>query len=666
MADSHSNEKKSRPPFPKRAIITGGMPYGNKDLHFGHIGGVFVQADVFARFLRDRIGKENVIFVSGTDCYGSPIVEHYRQVTASGDFKGTIDDFVKYNHNRQKEVLEAYEISLNLFAASSFSRSNEIHQELGAEILKTLHKNGHLVKLSTRQFYDKEHETFLNGRQVLGQCPIQGCASEKGYADECDLGHQYEPHELLNPKSTLSGKKPEMKEVTNWYLRLPDFIENLKDWVSQVEKLDSCRVFVVKSVSEFFEPPTIHITLKQEDQLNEIADKLPPFERAEGKSKSMRLVFKTLEHREKACDILTEHEIRFRNGKTLVPFRLTGNIEWGLPAPDIDDVSGLTFWVWPESLWAPVSFTSTYLEQQGQPRENWKDWWCSKDAQVYQFIGEDNVYFYGPAEMAMLMGMQGSETTAFPKDGDFQLPQLVVNNHILFLDKKASSSGSVKPPMARDLLEHYTADQLRAHFFSLGLNKRSVGFRPKPLNPAANEKEGDPVMKEGNLLSNVFNRAVRSCFYTMQTYYNGKLPKGAISQEVLSEAEDVILKFEEAMYRQEFNQAITVVDNYIRAINKRWTADMNILKEKEDDQLRKQTLIDAFHMVKVATTLMHPIAPMGTEMIRDYFNLGEDFWSWDRVFDSLYDFIPDTEKHEFKFLEPRVDFFEKHPSQVNY
>ena len=74
-----------RPSFPKRAVVTGGMPYGNKKLHFGHVGGVFVQADCFARFLRDRIGEENVIFVSGTDCYGSPIVESYRKLCETGE-----------------------------------------------------------------------------------------------------------------------------------------------------------------------------------------------------------------------------------------------------------------------------------------------------------------------------------------------------------------------------------------------------------------------------------------------------------------------------------------------------------------------------------------------------------------------------------------------------
>ena len=147
---SGSAIQRNRPVFPKRAVITGGMPYGNKDLHFGHIGGVFVHADVFSRFLKDRIGKENVIFVSGTDCYGSPIVEHYRQVTESGDFKGDIREFVTFNHGLQKEALDSYNIGLNIFAASGLGRSGDIHSELSREFFKTLHNNGHLVKLTNQ------------------------------------------------------------------------------------------------------------------------------------------------------------------------------------------------------------------------------------------------------------------------------------------------------------------------------------------------------------------------------------------------------------------------------------------------------------------------------------------------------------------------------------
>ena len=103
--------------------------------------------------------------------------------------------------------------------------------------------------------------------------------------------------------------------------------------------------------------------------------------------------FDCLEKRERASLILAENGVRFRTGKTLVPFRLTGNIEWGVPAPCIEGLDGLTIWVWPESLWAPISFTMTYLGMNNEDKNKWKEWWCSKDSQVYQFLGEDNVYF---------------------------------------------------------------------------------------------------------------------------------------------------------------------------------------------------------------------------------------------------------------------------------
>ena len=83
------------------------MPYGNKELHFGHIGGVFIHADIYARFLRDRIGSERVIFVSGTDCYGSAIEISYQNMKENG-FTGTIEDYIAMNHTRQKETLDAY------------------------------------------------------------------------------------------------------------------------------------------------------------------------------------------------------------------------------------------------------------------------------------------------------------------------------------------------------------------------------------------------------------------------------------------------------------------------------------------------------------------------------------------------------------------------------
>ena len=188
-----------RPVFPKRAVVTGGMPYGNKTLHFGHVGGMFVHADVFARFLRDRIGKDNVVFVSGTDCYGSPIAEGYRKKVESEGYTGTIEDYVNENHIAQEQTLKDYKISLNLFGASGLGDTKKVHEEETDEFIRTLYKNGWLEKMVTKQFYDPKYHCFLNGRQVVGKCPIEHCQSEKGYADECDLGHQYMPEELIDP-----------------------------------------------------------------------------------------------------------------------------------------------------------------------------------------------------------------------------------------------------------------------------------------------------------------------------------------------------------------------------------------------------------------------------------------------------------------------------------
>jgi len=666
-----SHKQVARPAFPKRAVVTAGMPYGNKDLHFGHVGGVFIQADVFARFLRDRIGPENVIFVSGTDCFGSPIVEDHRQKTARGEFAGSLEDFVRANHARQKETLAAFEINPNLFGGSSFGRATEIHRELGAWLLTALYEHGHLQKRTTPQFYDAEQGIFLNGRQVVGRCPIQGCRSERAYADECSLGHQFDPQELLDPISALTGKKPEMRAVVNWYLALPRLRAVLTEWLDRVADSGAWRHFIIQTLRAQFAPPVIHITRDQVAELDAVAGQLPAHVRQEGQANSVQLVFERLADREIATGILGQHGLRYRTGETLVPFRLTGNLAWGLPAPELEDLADLTFWVWPESLWAPISFTATYLEQQAGPEqsrrsgraEDWRDWWCAKDAMVYQFIGEDNVFFYGLPQMGIFLGTQGAQPVADPPEGQLQPTHLIANRHLLFLGKKASSSGAVKPPMARDLLDHYTADQLRAHFFSLGLGLRGMSFQPKPFNPTADARAADPVLKEGNLLSNAFNRAVRSCFYTVQKFHDGRVPVGTISPEVVAASEAAILDYEQAMFRHEFHQAVPIIGDTIREINQLWSRSKPY-DDQCDPAVRRQALIDAFHMVRVAAVLMHPIAPAGTELIRRYLRVGEDFWSWARIFEPLYAFMPDPATHRLEFLAPRVDFFEKHPSQV--
>ncbi len=653
-----------RPQFPKRAIVTAGMPYGNKELHFGHIGGVFIHADVFSRFLRDRIGKDNVIFVSGTDCYGSPIVESYRKACEDDGYKGTIEEYVTENHIKQKKTLDDYEIGINLFATSAFSRSGQIHQEVSEEVFELLYDKGYLESLSTPQFFDPDFKVLLNGRQVVGECPIEGCRSDKAYADECALGHQYMPSELINPKSSLSGKTPEITKVTNWYFKLEEFQKLLSERVDYLRKNTNSRKYLLNTMEEFLREPMIYIKKNQLPKLKEIIDKLPEHEYIEEEKKpSVTLLFKNLKDREEATEIIARHGVNFRTGKTLVPFRLTGNIDWGVKTPVKEGLEDLTFWVWPESLWAPISFTKAYLENGQASSKDWKDWWCSTDANVYQFIGEDNIYFYGIAEMAMFMAMQKEEPQILPKDGDLILPHLIANNHVLFMDKKASSSSEIKPPMASELLQYYTNEQLRMHFLSFGLDNKSVSFQPAVYQTA--EIEGiDPVLKEGNLLTNVYNRLIRSCFYTVQKYYDSFIPEGKVSDEILEEAKKVILNYERHMYNHQFHRISDLLDSYVRKSNKYYVNNIRTADNNDDDELRKQVLIDSFYAVRVTATLVHPISPTGAEMVREYLGVDERIWDWDTIFEPLDFFISNINEHKLKFLEPKVDFFKKHDSQL--
>lgn len=649
-----------RPVFPKRAVVTGGMPYGNKELHFGHVGGMLVFADTYARFLRDRIGSENVIFVSGTDCYGSPIAEGWRQKVAKGEFEGSLEDFVRRNHEKQKDTLNAYAISPNLFGASGLDRTKEVHAEVTDLFLKSLYEKGQLSRISTMQFFDEKAGVFLNGRQVIGKCPVEGCTSEKGYADECDLGHQYMPENLINPISTLTGEAPTMKPVTNWYFNLRDYEKLLQDWVADMQKRKDIRPVVWKTISEFLKPPVIYIKREFEETYLTLKDQMPAHNYIEEPKKpSFTIEFSTLSDCDEACRVLTQNSIRYRTGKTLVPFRLTGNIEWGVPAPEFEGETGLTVWVWPESLWAPISFTQAYLEQQGK-RDDWKDYWCSKDATVYQFIGQDNIYFYGIAEPAMWMAQQAAaEKTSFPAEGELQMPVIVANHHILFLDKKASSSGAVKPPMADDLLNHYTPEQLRMHWLGLGLGQRSVSFMPKPYNPNAPENEADPVVKDGLLLSNVYNRMIRTAFYTTQKHFDGIMPGLAPEEKFLAEAKKAVLDYERHMSKFAFHQCTYVLDSYIRNGSKYMAKALK--DETQDKEQLAQALANLFYMIRIAGILLHPMAPIGTEKLREYLQVDERIWSWDTIFEPLTFFT--SEKHQLKFLPPRTDFFTRHESQ---
>ena len=712
MATTYDME--SRPAWPRRAIVTAGEPYGNKGLHFGHVGGVFVPADFFARFLRDRLGRENVIFTSGTDCYGSPIMESYRKLRENEGYDKSISEYVESNHSRQAAPLNNYGISCDIYGGSGLEPAAPIHEQVTAEVINRLHERGVISKRSTLQFFDTSANTFLNGRQVIGRCPIQGCKSEKAYADECDLGHQFEPEELIAPKSQLTGEVPELRPVDNLYFALPAYRDFMKDYTAELARDSQVRSVVSKTMEEWLLPAQLYIQNKFREAFEAIESELPEHTivEPEGNKSSFTVVFPSWKERDEAHAVLGRGGVRFRSGKALVPFRITGNITWGVPVPEIDGVHDVTCWCWPESLWAPISYTRAVLARDakrlgitegvaaqdaalmGEPSADstqvpeppyahgsldWHDWWCSDDAAIYQFIGQDNIYFYCIAQTAMWKAL------------DWNLHQSTVsaNYHLLYMGKKASSSSQTPPPPADDLLNHYTCEQMRAHWLSLGLSEKPVSFSPKAYDTrvSGKDKDGneiracddkrviDPALKEGALLTGVFNRLARSCFYGVAvkeddeaSYRTGCIPAGEPSAEVMGASQQAALAFEQYMYKFETHHALSVCDEYLRAANKRWSDASKAAKNAEDDNAMTQALVNAFHELRVATILMHGIVPAGCELICEYFDIDPVvFFSWDHIFESTDCFIESlgetAGEHAVKPLPPRFDFFAKHPSQ---
>ena len=413
-----------------------------------------------------------------------------------------------------------------------------------------------------------------------------------------------------------------------------------------------------------------------------IAHLLPKFTQVEDKSKaSFTIIFDTLADREKACEILSGKAqadweksdvapedkientsvgtIRYRTGKTLVPFRLSGNISWGVPVPEKEGLKGLTFYCWPESLWAPISFSRAYFKHNGKADDEWKKWWCTKEAKVYQILGEDNAYFYGPAQHAMWFATQNGTPTIDAPEGDLQMSQLIVNKHSLFMGNKASSSGSIKPPMADELLEHYTHEQLRAHFLALNVGNTSSSFNPKVYDPDAKPEDVDPVVKDGNLLTNVYNRSLRTLFYTWQKDFDGVVPYGEVDEDVLLECEMSALKFEKCMMENKFHMCMYELDSFLRNINKYWVKNF----DANDKEKEKTCIINTLHYVKVAMVMLHSVAPSGIENLASMLGCSSNVFTFDEINRPIYDYFESKENHKPTFIEAKFDFFKKHPSQ---
>ena len=201
-----------------RYCVTTALPYANGPVHIGHLAGVYVPADIYVRYL--RMMNEEVLFIGGSDEHGVPI-------TIKAKNEGvTPQDIVDRYHGIIKQSFQDLGISFDIYSRTS----SQTHKETASAFFKDLYEKGKFVEKVSQQYYDEATNTFLADRYITGTCPH--CGNEKAYGDQCEAcGTSLSATDLINPKSTLSGQEPQLKETKHWYLPLEDYEAFMREWI---------------------------------------------------------------------------------------------------------------------------------------------------------------------------------------------------------------------------------------------------------------------------------------------------------------------------------------------------------------------------------------------------------------------------------------------------
>jgi len=220
FATQNFNKKMSN-----RKMITAALPYANGPVHIGHLAGVYIPADVYARFQR-RSGKD-VAFICGSDEHGIPITIRAKKEGV------TPQDIVDKYHEIIKKSFSDLGISFDEYSRTTSAN----HRETSQDFFKVLYEKGKFTEEMSEQYFDEQAGEFLADRYIVGTCP--NCGNENAYGDQCEkCGSTLSPSELINPKSMLSGNVPILKETKNWYLPLNEYEDFLNQWIIEGHKDD--------------------------------------------------------------------------------------------------------------------------------------------------------------------------------------------------------------------------------------------------------------------------------------------------------------------------------------------------------------------------------------------------------------------------------------------
>jgi len=317
----------------EKILVTSALPYANGPIHLGHLSGAYLPADIYVRY--KRLTGADIVYISGSDEHGVPI-------TISADKEGVKPQvIVDRYHNINKKAFERFGMSFDNYSRTSLP----VHHETAKEFFLEFYNRGLLIEKKTSQFYDEKAKMFLPDRYVEGTCPK--CGYEEARSDECEnCGSLYDPSELINPKSKITGETPSLRETSHYYFPLGKYQPKLEKYVEEMNEKYGWKDNVLQYCRGWF-------------------------------------------------------------NEGLKDRAITRDMDWGIKVP-VDSAAGKVIYVWFEAVLGYISSTKEYSQIKNQP-DLWKKYWQDPETKYIAFIGKDNIVFHTIVFPAILMAWNECE-----------------------------------------------------------------------------------------------------------------------------------------------------------------------------------------------------------------------------------------------------------------
>lgn len=311
----------------EKVLVTSALPYANGPIHLGHLSGAYLPADIYVRY--KRLNGDDVLYICGSDEHGVPIT-----ITADKE-KVSPQVIIDRYHESNKKAFKRFGMSFDNYSRTSLP----IHHETAKEFFLEFYNRGLFIEKKSNQFYDEKAKMFLPDRYVEGTCPR--CGNEQARSDECEnCGSLYDPSELINPKSKVTGETPVLKETTHYYFPLGKYQPALENYVNEMNEKYGWKENVLQYCRGWFK---------------------------EG----------------------------------LKDRAITRDLDWGVKVP-VDSAAGKVIYVWFEAVLGYISSTKEYSHKKKQ-QDLWKEYWQDVNTKYIAFIGKDNIVFHTIIFPAILM-----------------------------------------------------------------------------------------------------------------------------------------------------------------------------------------------------------------------------------------------------------------------